>query len=71
MVTFALGNYNGNPTRVAVTGSSSGADMVNLLASIYPEVFYAASVFSGSPTGSVRPYSGTRPKMMMYVNTSF
>lgn len=71
MVTYAVSNYNCDASRVAVTGSSSGAEMVNLLAGIYPEVFQAASVFSGSYTGNIWPYSGSRPKMMMYAQPLF
>jgi acetylxylan esterase len=65
MVAYAVTNYGADATRVGVTGSSSGGIMVNLLAGIYPEVFQAASVFSGLYAGSIWPYSEKRPKMMM------
>ena len=58
MVSYAVTNYNGDATRVAVTGSSSGGVMVNLLAAVYPEVFQAASVFSGYYVNNIWPYSG-------------
>jgi poly(3-hydroxybutyrate) depolymerase len=67
MVKYAVENLNGKANQVAVTGSSSGGIMVNLLAGIYPDVFQAASVFSGEYAHSIWPYSGARPKMMMYV----
>jgi acetylxylan esterase len=65
MVTYVVNTFNGDANRVGVTGSSSGGVMVNLLAGIYPEVFQAASVFSGYYADSIWPYSGSRPKMMM------
>jgi acetylxylan esterase len=68
MVTYAAENLNGNKTNVAVTGSSSGAVMVQVLAGLYPDYFQAASVYSGVYQETIdEGYTGTRPKMMMFV----
>lgn len=83
MVTYTLSKYNGDASRVFVTGSSSGAMMTvrasnctfvclgvnigkpanaynyyqNVLAATYPEMFAAATVYSGVPAGCF--YTGT------------
>ncbi|KAH8678318.1 Alpha/Beta hydrolase protein [Xylariales sp. PMI_506] len=57
MVTYTLQQYNGDPSRVYVTGSSSGAMMTNVMAATYPEMFAAATVYSGVPAGCF--YTGT------------
>jgi poly(hydroxyalkanoate) depolymerase family esterase len=49
MVSYAEQHYNGDPTRVYATGSSSGAMMTNAIAALYPDVFAAASAFMGVP----------------------
>ncbi|KAI9668214.1 MAG: hypothetical protein M1821_001034 [Bathelium mastoideum] len=51
MVTYALSTYNGDATKVFVTGSSSGAMMTNVMAATYPELFAAATAYSGVPAG--------------------
>ncbi|KAM3074475.1 hypothetical protein ACMFMG_002721 [Clarireedia jacksonii] len=51
MVSYAVSNYGGDASKVYVTGSSSGAMMTNVLAGAYPEVFQAASAYSGVPDG--------------------
>lgn len=51
MVSYAVSNYGGDASRVYVTGSSSGAMMTNVLSSAYPEVFKAASAYSGVAAG--------------------
>jgi acetylxylan esterase len=51
MVTYAIPKYSVNPSRVYVTGGSSGAMMSNVLAASYPEMFVAASLYSGVPAG--------------------
>ncbi|TPX17529.1 uncharacterized protein E0L32_003172 [Thyridium curvatum] len=47
MVNYTLEKYNGDPTKVYVMGSSSGAMMTNVLAGSYPDVFEAGAAFSG------------------------
>jgi len=51
MVTYTLQKYNGDPSKVFVTGSSSGAMMTNVLVATYPELFQAATVYSGVSAG--------------------
>ncbi|KAL2147718.1 hypothetical protein VTI28DRAFT_7070 [Corynascus sepedonium] len=57
MVRYALDEYNGDPSRVFVTGESSGAMMTQVMAAVYPDLFAAASEFSGEPAGCF--YTGT------------
>jgi len=47
MVRYALTKYGGDPDRVYMLGSSSGAMMTNALAGSYPDVFEAGAAFSG------------------------
>ncbi|KAI4846852.1 alpha/beta-hydrolase [Aureobasidium sp. EXF-8845] len=51
MVSYALKKYNADPKKVFVTGSSSGAMMTNVMAATYPELFAAATAYSGVPAG--------------------
>lgn len=57
MVSYTLATYGADKARVFVTGSSSGAMMTNVLAAAYPDVFAAATVYSGVPAGCF--YTGT------------
>jgi acetylxylan esterase len=49
MVSYVKSRYNIDTSRIAVSGASSGAMMTNVLAAEYPDVFTAASAFSGVP----------------------
>lgn len=51
MVAYTLDTYNGDASQVFVTGSSSGAMMTNVMAATYPELFKAATAYSGVPAG--------------------
>jgi len=51
MVRYTLSKYNGDASRVYVTGESSGAMMTQVMAAVYPDIFAAASEFSGEPAG--------------------
>ena len=51
MVTYAIANYGVDATQVFVTGTSSGAMMTNVMSGSYPELFKAASIYSGVPFG--------------------
>ncbi|KAF2191897.1 carbohydrate esterase family 1 protein [Zopfia rhizophila CBS 207.26] len=51
MVRWALKEYKGDPDRVFVTGTSSGAMMTNVLIGSYPDVFAAGSAEAGVPFG--------------------
>lgn len=57
MVSYTLSTYSADASRVFVTGTSSGAMMTNVLAATYPDVFKAATVYSGVPAGCL--YTGT------------
>nr|QBA31203.1 acetyl esterase precursor [Evansstolkia leycettana] len=51
MVTWTISQFNADTSKVFVTGSSSGAMMTNVMAATYPELFAAATVYSGVPAG--------------------
>lgn len=57
MVKYTLQKYSADKSRVFVAGLSSGAMMTNVLASTYPDLFKAASVYAGVPAGCF--YTGT------------
>ncbi len=48
-VKYTLDKHNGDPSRVFVTGSSSGGMATNALVATYPDVFAAGASFSGAP----------------------
>ncbi|KAI5919184.1 carbohydrate esterase family 1 protein [Camillea tinctor] len=58
MVYYTLDKYGGDPTKVFVTGSSSGAMMTNVMAATYPELFAAGIAYSGVPAGCFVSSSG-------------
>jgi acetylxylan esterase len=51
MVTYTISKYNADASQVFVTGSSSGAMMTNVMAATYPELFKAATAYSGVAAG--------------------
>lgn len=51
MVKYVVSNYNADPEKVFVTGTSSGGMMTQVLLGAYPEVFKAGSSFAGVPFG--------------------
>ena len=57
-VTWALNKYNGDPKKVFVTGTSSGAMMTNVIAAAYPDMFAAAVAYSGVAAGCFVSTSG-------------
>ncbi|KAI0867588.1 putative acetyl xylan esterase [Hypoxylon argillaceum] len=64
MVTYTLDKYNGDKSRVFVTGTSSGAMMTNVLAATYPDIFAAGIAYAGVPatcfyTGTVDGWNST------------
>ncbi|WP_405771903.1 PHB depolymerase family esterase [Streptomyces sp. NBC_01538] len=59
MVGYARQRYNVDPARIVVSGFSSGAMMTNVLAAEYPDVFSAASAFSGVPAGCFATNNGS------------
>ena len=50
-VRYSIQNYNVDPNRVFMTGTSSGAMMTNVLAGAYPDLFKAGAAFAGVPYG--------------------
>jgi poly(hydroxyalkanoate) depolymerase family esterase len=59
MVSWTRQRYNVDPARIVVSGFSSGAMMTNVLAAEYPDVFAAASAFSGVPAGCFATSDGS------------
>jgi poly(hydroxyalkanoate) depolymerase family esterase len=59
MVSWARQRYNVDPARIVVSGFSSGAMMTNVLAAQYPDVFSAASAYSGVPAGCFATDNGS------------
>ncbi|MGW3118257.1 extracellular catalytic domain type 1 short-chain-length polyhydroxyalkanoate depolymerase [Streptomyces sp. NPDC001107] len=59
MVGYTRQRYNVDPARIVVSGFSSGAMMTNVLAAEYPDVFSAASAFSGVPAGCFATDNGS------------
>ncbi|WP_328347937.1 extracellular catalytic domain type 1 short-chain-length polyhydroxyalkanoate depolymerase [Micromonospora sp. NBC_00421] len=59
MVAYARQRYPVDPARIVVSGFSSGAMMTNVLAAQYPDVFTAASAFSGVPAGCFATTDGS------------
>jgi len=49
MVTYSIATYGVSASHVYVTGSSSGAMMTNVMSGSYPNLFQAASIYSGVP----------------------
>ncbi|KAE9402820.1 alpha/beta-hydrolase [Gymnopus androsaceus JB14] len=58
MVSYAISTYGVDPTKVFVTGTSSGAMMTNVMAGSYPNLFAAASAYSGVPSWSTQCADG-------------
>lgn len=49
MITYVQQRYQADPSRVFVTGSSSGGMMTNHMLALYPDVFKAGAAFMGVP----------------------
>jgi acetylxylan esterase len=61
MIGYTLKKYSGDPKRVFVTESSSGCMMSNVLCATYPDVFAAASCYSGVAVGCLAGSPGSSP----------
>ncbi|MER5713701.1 PHB depolymerase family esterase [Streptomyces sp. NPDC002132] len=59
MVDWVGTHYSADPTRVYVTGISSGAMMTNVLLGDYPDVFAAGAAFAGVPFGCFATTDGS------------
>jgi len=51
MILYAIDRYKADPSRIYVTGGSSGGMMSNVLAATYPQLISAVSLYSGVPAG--------------------
>ncbi|KAL0934153.1 feruloyl esterase b precursor [Colletotrichum truncatum] len=61
MIRYTINRYNADPSRVFVTGSSSGCMMTNVLSATYPDLFAAASCYSGVAAGCLAGSPGSSP----------
>lgn len=51
MIKYTLAKYNGDKSKVLVTGESSGAMMTNVMCAVYPDLINAGAAFSGVAAG--------------------
>ncbi|KAH7009699.1 Alpha/Beta hydrolase protein [Ilyonectria destructans] len=61
MIDYTIKTYNADPSRVFVTGTSSGCMMTNVLCATYPDVFAAATCYSGVAAGCFAGSPGSSP----------
>ncbi|KAK3389810.1 feruloyl esterase B [Podospora didyma] len=62
MVQWAIAKYDADPSKIFVTGSSSGCMMSNVLAATYPDLFAAVSCYSGVAAGCLAGSPGSSPQ---------
>ena len=62
IIRWAMSKYDADPTRIFVTGSSSGCMMTNIMCATYPDLFTAASCYSGFPAGCLIGSPGSSPE---------
>ncbi|KAF1955031.1 alpha/beta-hydrolase [Byssothecium circinans] len=61
MIKYTIQKYNADPARVFVTGSSSGCMMTNVMMATYPDLFSAATCYSGVAAGCLAGSPGASP----------
>jgi acetylxylan esterase len=61
MVKYAIQTWGADASRVFVTGSSSGCMMTNVMIAAYPDLFKAATCYSGVAAGCLRGSPGSSP----------
>lgn len=61
MVRYAAKKYCADPRKLFVTGTSSGAMMTAVLSATYPDIFAAASGYSGVAAGCLAGSPGSSP----------
>jgi acetylxylan esterase len=61
MVRYVIKTYNADPSRIFVTGSSSGAMMTDVMCAAYPDLFAAGSGYSGVAAGCLAGSPGSSP----------
>ncbi|KAK0636464.1 Alpha/Beta hydrolase protein [Bombardia bombarda] len=62
IIKWAITKYNADPTKVFVTGSSSGCMMSNVMAATYPDLVAAVSCYSGVAAGCLAGSPGSSPQ---------
>lgn len=60
-VRYAISTWGADPARVFVTGSSSGCMMTNVMIAAYPDLFKAATCYSGVAAGCLKGSPGSSP----------
>ncbi|XP_014551810.1 carbohydrate esterase family 1 protein [Bipolaris victoriae FI3] len=61
MIQYVIKTYSADPTKVFVTGASSGCMMTNVMMATYPDVISAATCYSGVAAGCVAGSPGASP----------
>jgi acetylxylan esterase len=61
MINWAKTTHNADASRVFVTGTSSGCMMTNVMIATYPDVFAAATCYSGVSAGCLAGSPGSSP----------
>lgn len=61
IVKWAVRKYGADPSKVFLIGISSGCLMTNVMAATYPDLFAAASCYSGAPAGCLAGSGGSSP----------
>lgn len=61
MVNWAKSTYNADSSKIFVTGTSSGCMMTNVMMATYPDVFEAATCYSGVAAGCLAGSPGSSP----------
>ncbi|KAI1671092.1 LpqC Poly depolymerase [Pyrenophora tritici-repentis] len=61
MVKYTIQKYKADPAKVFVTGASSGCMMTNVMSATYPDLFAAATCYSGVAAGCVAGSPGASP----------
>jgi acetylxylan esterase len=62
MINYTISKYSADATKVFVTGSSSGCMMTNVMMATYPNLFAAASCYSGVAAGCLAGSPGASPQ---------
>ncbi|KAK3935432.1 carbohydrate esterase family 1 protein [Diplogelasinospora grovesii] len=62
MIKWAIKEYDADPTKIFVTGSSSGCMMSNVMAATYPDLVAAVSCYSGVAAGCLAGSPGSSPQ---------
>ncbi|KAK4455329.1 Feruloyl esterase B [Podospora aff. communis PSN243] len=61
IIAWAKTTYNANPSKIFVTGTSSGCMMSNVMSATYPDLFNAMSCYSGVAAGCLAGSPGSSP----------